>query len=131
MVSEIVVDDATRGISQRYVELQLADGTLVPLQGQAAEPLAQGAHVEVGGRHRGKPLEIATARSLPRGRDAEPRDLTEVDGTLAVLHADYFADDKSAFIYEVHDFSGKALRLRMGSMPASLRTGMKVRVADA
>ena len=48
-VHELVVADPTRGTSQRYVELQLADGTLVALQGQAADRLVRDSRVEVGG----------------------------------------------------------------------------------
>ncbi|HSD00675.1 MAG TPA: Ig-like domain repeat protein [Casimicrobiaceae bacterium] len=127
-VHEIIVDDPTRGASHRYVELQLADGTLVPLRGASTDALAKDARVEVSGRHRGKALEIDASRALSADRQVEPKGITEVDGTLAVLHADYFAEDKSTFIYEVHEASGSVRQLRMGSMPAPLEAGMKVRV---
>ncbi len=128
IVNEIVVDDVTRGTSHRYVELELADGTLVPLQGAMAESLAKGARVEVRGRHRGRPLEVESTRSLAATKRAEPKAIGEIDGTLALLHADYFADDRSTFIYEVHDKAGNVRRLRMASTPAALEPGVKVRV---
>jgi len=127
-VHEIIVDDPMRGASHRYVELQLADGTLVPLRGANTDALTRGARVEVSGRHQGKALAIDASRALPGDRQVEPKGMTEVDGTLAVLHADYFAEDKSTFIYEVHEASGSVRQLRMGSMPAPLEAGMKVRV---
>ncbi|MGE5737400.1 MAG: reprolysin-like metallopeptidase, partial [Betaproteobacteria bacterium] len=127
-VNEIIVDDVTRGSSSRYIELELADGTLVPLQGVIADTLSKGAHVEVRGRHRGRPLEVDSIRSLAATKPVEPKAIGEIDGTLALLHADYFADDRSAFIYEVHDASGNVRRLRMASMPAALEPGAKVRV---
>jgi len=126
-VNEITVVDATRGTAHRYVDLELADGTLVPLQGTIADSLGNGARVEVRGRHRGRPLEVETIRSLGTRR-AEPKALVEIDGTLAVLHADYFAEDRSAFIFEVHDASGNVRRLRMASTPPALEPGVKVRV---
>ena len=127
-VNEIVVDDVTRGTSHRYVELELADRTLVPLQGAIADSLQKGERVEVRGRHRGRALEVEATHSLAATRRAEPKAIGEIDGTLALLHADYFADDRSAFIYEVHDASGNVRRLRMASTPAALEPGAKVRV---
>src|SRR4051794_10617808 len=124
-VHEIIVDDPMRGAAHRYVELQLADGSLVPLRGANAEALTAGARVEVSGRHQGKALEIDGSRALSSNRQVEPKGAGEVDGTLAVLHADYFAEDRSTFIYEVHEASGGVRRLRMGSMPAPLEAGMK------
>ncbi|HET7778266.1 MAG TPA: Ig-like domain repeat protein, partial [Rudaea sp.] len=59
---------------------------------------------------------------------AVPRVNTQIEGTLAVLHADDFARGRSEFIYEVHAASGRAHRLRMGSLPAPLAPGMRVRV---
>jgi hypothetical protein len=127
-VNEIIVDDVTRGSSSRYIELELADGTIVPLQGVIADTLSKGAHVEVRGRHRGRPLEVDSIRSLAATKPVEPKAIGEIDGTLALLHADYFADDRSAFIYEVHDATGNVRLLRMASMPTALEPGVKVRV---
>src|SRR5512141_2567539 len=62
-VHEFVVDDTTRGTSQRYVELQLADGSLVALQGPLADTLVKDSRVEVSGIRRGKPLAVDTVRS--------------------------------------------------------------------
>src|SRR6476620_4577824 len=117
-VHEVIVDDTTRGTSRRYVELRLADGVLVPLQGRVADTLTKDSRVEVSGHRHGKPLEVETVRTL-NGSDSENKAVTEVDGTLAILHADYFADGQSTFIFEVHHVSGTVRRLRMGSMPAS------------
>jgi hypothetical protein len=128
IVNEIIVDDVTRGTSQRYVELELADGTLVPLRGAIVNTLTKGARVEVRGHHRGRPLEVESSRSVAATRQVEPKAIGEVAGTLALLHADYFAEDRSAFIYEVHDASGKVRRLRMASTPAMLQPGVTVRV---
>ena len=133
-VNAFVVVDTTRGTSQRHVELRLDDDTFVPLRGRAVDALAQDARVEVSGHRRGKPLDVESVRTLSLVPSRDNGATAEVDGTLAILHADYFADEKSAFIYEVPDASGKVRRLRMGALPAALEPGMKVRVhgrADA
>jgi hypothetical protein len=128
-VAEIIVDDATRGTSRRHVELTLGNGTRIPLSGSTAETLSSGMSVEVSGRHRGRPLEVSSARVLAQPRDVQPPEATdEVDGDLAILHADYFESDQSTFIYEMRDASGHYRRLRMASTLPSLEPGMKLRV---
>ena len=127
-VAEIIVDDVTRGTSRRHVELTLADGTRIPLSGPTAAALAGGASVEVSGRHRGRPLDVLSAQSFGQPRGAQPEATDEVDGDLAILHADYFESDRSTFIYEMRDASGRYRRLRMASTVPSLEPGMKVRV---
>jgi hypothetical protein len=128
VVNEIIVDDSSKGVSQRYTELELDDGTLVPLRGNATDALAKGDRVAVAGHQQGKALEVGTTQILSRGRNTTPKAETELEGTLAILHADYFAEGKSTFIYELHDASGRVHRLKMGSLPSMLEPGMKVRV---
>jgi hypothetical protein len=127
-VHEIIVDDATRGTSQRFVELLLADGSLVALQGDAAQRLTRGARVEVTGRRHGNPLAVESVRAVQAVPSNEIKAVAEIDGTLAVLHADYFDDGRSSFIFEVHRASGAVHRLRMASTPAVLQPGTSVRV---
>ena len=122
-VNAFDVVDTTRGTSQRHVELRLDDDTFVPLQGRAVDALAQDARVEVSGHRRGKPLDVESVRTLSLAPSTGNKATSEVDGTLAILHADYFVDEKSAFIYEVHDASGKVRRLQMGALPAVLEPG--------
>jgi hypothetical protein len=128
-IAEVIVDDATRGTSRRNVELVLANGTRIPLSGPTAATLSSGASVEVAGRHRGRPLEVVAAHSLGQQGAVQPPEATdEVDGDIAILHADYFESDRSTFIYEMRDASGHYRRLRMASTVPSLEPGMKVRV---
>ena len=128
-VAEIVVDDATRGTSRRHVELTLANGMRIPLSGSTAATLSSGMSVEVSGRHRGRPLEVLSVQALGQPRGVQPPEATdEVDGDLAILHADYFESDQSTFIYEMRDASGRYRRLRMASTVPSLEPGMKLRV---
>ena len=113
-IAEVIVDDATRGTSRRNVELVLANGTRIPLSGPTAATLSSGASVEVSGRHRGRPLEVVAAHSLGQQGAVQPPEATdEVDGDIAILHADYFESDRSTFIYEMRDANGHYRRLRM------------------
>jgi hypothetical protein len=128
-VHAVIIDDATRGTSSRYVELRLDDGTLVPLRGAVTATLRSGARVAVSGQHEGKRLNVETARiAAPVAGDITTKSTTEIDGSLAVLHADYFTEGTSEYVYEVHEPSGKINRLRLGSLPPSLAPGMHVRV---
>jgi hypothetical protein len=127
-VHELIVDDTTRGTSQRYIELELADGSLVALQGDAAQSLPRDATVEVRGRRSGNALDVETSRALPRTAAPNAKALTEIDGTLAILHADNFADGRSSFVYEVHHASGNVHELRLAVTPSMLEPGMQVRV---
>jgi hypothetical protein len=116
-VHELIVDDTTRGTSQRYVELELADGSLVALQGDAAQSLPRDATVEVRGRRTGNALDVEASRALPRTAAPNAKALTEVDGTLAILHADNFAEGHGSFVYEVHHASGNVHELRLAVTP--------------
>jgi hypothetical protein len=128
-VHAVTVDDATRGTSSRYFELQLDDGTLVPLRGDIAATLESGTRATVSGRREGAPLRVGAARTIaPAATDSTTKASAEVDGTLAVLHADDFVKGKSAYIYEVHQPSGVVNRLRIGSLPVPLAPGMQLRV---
>jgi hypothetical protein len=128
IVHELIVDDTTRGTSQRYLELELADGSLVALQGDAAQALSRDANVEVRGHRAGKALDVESSRALPRGAAPNAKALTEVDGTLAILHADNFAEGRGSFVYEVHHAAGHVLQLRIAVTPSMLEPGMHVRV---
>ena len=126
-IHDVFVDDTTRGTSQRYVELELSDGSLVPLQGDAAQSLNGGASVEVRGHRVGKALAVEGSRALGAGA-SDMKAVAEIDGTLAILHADYFASAQSTFVYEVHGASGVVHQLRLASTPAALEPGARVRV---
>ena len=127
-VHDVIVDDTTRGTSQRFVELELADGSLVALQGDPAQALVRGATVEVHGHRSGKTLYVEGSRALAAAAAPDTKALTEIDGTLAILHADDFANGQSSFVYEVHHASGSVHQLRLAATLPALEPGMKVRV---
>jgi hypothetical protein len=129
VVHELIVDDATRGTSNRYVELELENGELVPLHGGPSATLTAATRVEVSGQHDGKRLDVMAARVLAAAADASGTKAdAEIEGTFALLHADDFAAGKSSFVYEVHQSSGKVTRLRLGALPAALAPGARLRV---
>jgi len=128
-VHALVIDDATRGTSNRHVELALDDGTLVPLRGDDADALPSGARVKVAGHANGKWLEVESVERVAGAPNVLPKANAEIEGTLGVLHADDFAHGKSLFIYELRSASGKSNRLRLGLLPSALAPGMRLRVA--
>ena len=127
-VHELIVDDATQLASQRYVELELDDGSLVPLRGDLAAQLTGGTRVRVSGRPFGAAVDVAAARRMQPAPAPLTKARAEIEGTFAVLHADDFANGRSAFVYEVHQASGRIARLHMGFLPRALTGGMHVQV---
>ena len=130
VVHAFVVDDPARGTSRRHLQLDLDDGTSLPLEGPIAEAAAVGARVRAVGEMRGKALLASAIETVAQGRGA-PKASVAVEGTLRVLHADDFAHGKSGWIYELHDAAGKATELRLGALPRELAPGARIRVVGA
>jgi hypothetical protein len=128
VVRAYVVDNATRGSSHRYVDLELDDGSDMPLEGSTAAALPTGERVRASGRRNGKALEVDSVERLAAPGAQVAKASVEVEGTLAVLHADDFAAGTSRFIFEVHDDAGRTRTIRLGSLPRELVPGMRVRV---
>jgi hypothetical protein len=129
VVHVLVIDNPARGTSSRHVELQLDDNTLVPLRGDGTDTLHVGTRATVSGRHNGEWLDVASAREIAAAHASGTKSDAEIEGSFAILHADDFAAGRSLYIYEVHQSSGKVSRLRLGSLPAALTPGMRLRVA--
>ncbi|HEY2970362.1 MAG TPA: hypothetical protein VGK75_18570, partial [Casimicrobiaceae bacterium] len=128
-VLAVVIEDHVNNAAFTYRELQLDDGTAVPLRGAAAENLQDGAYVRVAGKRLGAPLEVADIEVLASPLQAQPATTVEVQGTLAIAHADDFAAGKSRYVYQVHDDAGKITALGLASLPRTLRGGMRVIVS--
>jgi len=126
-VRELVVDDAVHGSSTRYVEMELDDGSLVGLDEGAPTALTAGARVKVTGRLEGRSVHVEAAQVLGTAGPFVKAD-AEVEGTLAILHADDFARGHSEFVYEMHQANGSVRRLRLARLPAELKPGAKLRV---
>jgi hypothetical protein len=127
VVHAFVVDNPGRGTSTRHVELMLDDGTSLPLEGPIAETAVIGARVQASGITHGKALVVSSVVTVAPGRGA-PKASVEAEGTLRVLHADDFANGRSHWIYELHDNTGHARQLRIGSLPGELAPGTRIRV---
>jgi hypothetical protein len=127
-VIEVVIDNRVDHTSFTYRELELDDGTGMPLQGSGAESLRNGERVRVSGRRLGTPLDVGSAEILAPPA-AAPIGAFEVQGTLAIAHADDFANGKSRYIYQVRDDASGVTTLSLKSLPAALRRGMRVVVS--
>jgi len=126
-VHEVVVDDAVHGSSVRYVEMELDDGSLVALDDGVASALTTGERVQVTGRIDGRSVRVETAQKLAAAGPSTKAE-SEIEGTLAVLHADDFARGRSEFVYVLHPANGGVRRLRLARLPAELKPGAKLRV---
>ncbi|HEY3179971.1 MAG TPA: Ig-like domain repeat protein, partial [Casimicrobiaceae bacterium] len=129
VVDEIVIDDRIAHATYRYRELHLDDGTLVALQGAAADTLQPGSRVELTGRSRGRQLEVDAARTLIQPQSTTANAAVEVDGTLSIAHSDDFAAGRGGFIYEIREDNGNHRRLDVATLPAPLRWGMRISVS--
>ena len=67
--------------------------------------------------------------SVLRAASTSPAQRRELRGKLALLHADYFDNDKGEFILAVEDAAGDATPLALPRIPESLDKGMQVTVS--
>jgi hypothetical protein len=128
-VLAVVIEDRVKNATFTYRELRLDDGAAIPLRGTVAESLQNGARVRVGGKRFGTPLEVVNAEILAAPLPTEPVTTAEVQGKLAIAHADDFAAGKSQYVYQVHDDAGTITTLSVGSLPTVLRGGSRVIVS--
>jgi hypothetical protein len=129
-IDAIVVDDRIRHSTQVYRELRLADDTALTLVGPLADSLPPDSRVELTGRRAGKPFEVHSMRVLgPAPAKAVPQQPeVEVEGTLAIAHADDFASGRGEFIYELQEDSGSRRRIDVASLPPPLQWGMRISI---
>src|SRR5439155_2484183 len=71
-VVAVLIEDRVRNATFTYRELELDDGSGIPLQGAAAEGLQDGARVRVAGKRVGTPLEVASIETLAAPPPAPP-----------------------------------------------------------
>lgn len=132
VVHGVVIDDRVTGIVTEFYSLELANGKVLPLKGVQPGQVRTGAYLQTEGRRNGKSLFVTAIRelSMPSTRNAVTRKdaatSMAVEGTLALLHADYFDEDRSDFILEVHDAAGSTTVLELPAVPEALQRGMRV-----
>ena len=133
-VVEVVVDDQVAGVTQRYLGLRLDDGQTVVLTGAGVETLAGGARVEVTGTLSGEVLEATGLSLLPAAQAAAKAGAVaashrQVQGTLVIFHADYFAQGRGEYnfgVHGVHNGVTQMTPLNLAVVPDTLRVGMTV-----
>ncbi len=124
---DIRVEHVPEHRSFAYRLLRLDDGSAISLRGGAAEGLENGARVRLSGRRYGNSLEAMNAEVLSPSSSVS--NIFEVEGALAIAHADDFATGKSRYAYEVHDDAGGVTTLDVASLPSELHGGSRVRVS--
>jgi hypothetical protein len=126
-VDELVIEDRVRNTTTSYPLLVQDDGTTVPLVGTQAATLRQGMRVGILGRWEGRQFEVAQAESLAGpAPTTPPTTTTDVEGTLAVIHADDFSTGRSRYMYHVRTDAGGVTSLQATVLPSGLRGGMRV-----
>ncbi len=134
LVRRLTIDDRVAGVIVEVPSLELDDGTAVPLKGADSRGIEAGARVEVSGRRNGKTLFVSGMRQLappPVGAGEEQKRTSrrQLEGKLALLHADRFEEARSEFIFEVHDATGAPTTLRFPVVPDALHPGMQVLIS--
>src|SRR5690349_20162668 len=131
-VEDLVVENPIRGTTHQYHLLRRQDGARTALAGPGSEMLRDGATVALHGRQDGSHFLVDEARELspPSGnaRAARAAGASQVEGTLAIVHADDFESGHGRFQYHVRDDAGAVTVLNVGSLPAELRGGSRVGV---
>jgi len=130
-IEDLVVDNRVAGTTRRYHRLLRDDGAIAPLTGPESESLEDGAAVVLRGRQNGDAFaveQVQQASPPAQGRVARSAALVQVEGTLAIAHADDFANGRSQYHYHVRDDAGGTTTLAVQSLPAELRGGSRVQV---
>ena len=129
-VEELVIEDRVKNTTRSYYGLQRDDGTAVLLTGPSVEALQDGARVVVRGQHNGAHFAVDELQPLSGPDSASTRaSAVQVEGTLAIIHADDFAAGRSKYLYHVHDDAGRVTTLSIAVLPSELRGGMRVIVS--
>ena len=127
LVVEVQIDDRVTQQRYAYRELRLDDGTTLSLDGPAADGLPGGTRARIAARRRGNSLEATNVEVL--AASSSTAGTVFLDGTLAIAHADDFANGHSRYNYEVHDDIGGVTTLNVTGLPAELHGGSRVHVS--
>jgi hypothetical protein len=125
-VLAVRIDSQVSGTSFVHRELRLDSGGSIALRGNAAEGLQNGTRVRLAGRRTGSSLEAMSAEVL--SAPAAPSGSVQVEGKLAIAHADDFANNRSHYTYEVHDDTGGVTALNLSSLPSNVHGGSRILV---
>jgi hypothetical protein len=129
-IDQLVIEDRVHNTTTSYPLLVQDDGTTVPLVGTQAATLRQGTRVGILGRWQGRQFEVAQSESLAGpASTTPPTTASDVEGTLAVIHADDFSTGRSRYMYHVRDDAGAVTSLQATVLPSGLRGGMRIHVS--
>ncbi len=127
-VLTVRIDNQVAQTTSVHRELRLDGGGVIALRGRAAETLATGARVSVTGRRAGSSAMNALSAQVLSAAPA-PSNTVQIEGTLAIAHADDFANNRSHFAYEVRDDAGGATVLNVSTLPSDVHGGSRVLVS--
>ena len=131
-VEELVIEDRVNNTTRSYYALQRDDGSVVLLTRAGAEALRDGARVALRGQQDGAHFAVHEVQSVSPPSAAElaarAAAAVQVEGTLAIAHADDFATGTSQYHYHVRDDVGGLTTLIAAVLPPELRGGMRVLV---
>ena len=124
-ITELVIDNRVTGQTTRQVALLLDDGRRLTLNGKGLDALTQNQRVQADGQLSGDTL-FLTAYHVVAGDVTFAKVADQVEGTLAMVHADNFDQGRSSYSYVVRGDDGSARPLQLSAMPDSLQIGMRV-----
>src|SRR2546427_3832406 len=129
-IRALVIDNRVTGQTTRLVALQLVDGRKLALNGAGLDALTQNASVEASGQRSGDALFVTGYHvvAATAAASATAKVAAQVQGTLAIVHADNFDQGRSSYNYVVLGDDGRATPLQLAVMPDSLQIGMRVLV---
>ena len=114
---------------ERIYALVSADGTTTRIAfGPGAGALSQGMQLSVTGHASRGALIVDTQRTVGQRSIAAAAKKLTVEGTLQLLHADYFDGGESRFIWTLEQDSGERSELDIAISPNELKSGMRVSV---
>ncbi len=130
-IHELVVDNRLTGIKTRYLSLRLDDGSAIALEGSGLDALRDGQRVDATGRNSGDTLsvtstQVVTTKQTIKAASASAQARTSIQGTLAVVHADYFDQGRGVYSVVVRSDQGQATVLKLAVVPDTLEIGMAV-----
>ena len=114
---------------ERIYALVSGDGTATRIAlGQNAGALSQGMQLAVTGHVSRGALIVDTQRAVGQRSIAAAPLVVTVEGTLHLLHADYFDGGESRFIWTLQQDNGDRSELDFAIAPSELKSGMRVAV---
>jgi hypothetical protein len=135
-ITELTVEDRAAALTYRALGLAAAGHPSLTLRGDGLADLHTGMQVEVTGQKEGHVMFVDRWRLAAPGSVGEAANAkleATASGTLRMMHADYFEEGRSEYLFEVAANDGQAtddrpVRVAFGVIPDTLQPGMDVDV---